>query len=115
MCDARSGKQQISRTKRLSCLTTNVFTGAGYHKINFVARMRFLRIDSARCVNFNEQAAMLKHGRKALTVWTRQTQKRVFYGGLMTGIVWFHCLTSQGGGSLGCLSSYCLISSAKTA
>src|ERR1044072_1502238 len=58
---------------------------------------------------------MLEYGCEALTVRTRQPQKRVFDGGPMTRVVRFHCLTSQGGGSFGCFSSYFLISCAKTA
>src|SRR5262245_4851080 len=115
MLNSRCSKQQISWTEHLPSITANVLARACNDKIDFITSMRLLWICSTWSIDLHEQAAMLKHCGKALTVKTRQAQECLFHGCLITRVVGFHCLTSQGDGRRGCFTSYCLISSVKTA
>ena len=85
--DARGREQDIRWSKLPAVVAANVLTGASGHEINFVARVRLLRIDAARRVDLDQQTAMLENGGKALSFRSGQTLESFGYGGSDTRIV----------------------------
>jgi hypothetical protein len=79
MFDACGGEQNVGWTKLLSMFTADILTCAGRYKINFVARVWFLWIDTARRIDLNQQTPVLKNGCEALAIWSGQTLERFGY------------------------------------
>jgi len=61
MFDARRGKQDIVRTKSLASAAANQLSAAAHDDVNFVTRMRCLRVLAARRIKLNHQRAMLEN------------------------------------------------------
>jgi len=76
MFDAGGGEEHVGWSKLLPMLAADVFTRSGRHKINFVARVWLLWIDTARRIDLNQQIAVLKNSCEALALWSRQTLER---------------------------------------
>src|ERR1051326_5464039 len=90
MFDARGSEENIRWSKLLSLLAADVFTRARGDKINFVACVRLLWIDTARCINLNQQAAVLKNGCESLAFGSRQTFERFGNGGSDARVIRSH-------------------------
>jgi len=80
MFDAGGGEENVGWSKLLAAFAADVFTRAGRNKINFVTRVWLLRIDTARCIDLNQQTPMLKNSCKALAFWSGQMLERLGYG-----------------------------------
>lgn len=87
MFDAGGGEENVGWPKLLPVLAADVFTRAGRDKINFVARVWLLWIDTARRIDLNQQTAVLKNSCEALALWSRQTLERFGHCRGDTGIV----------------------------
>ena len=77
MADTGGGKEHIGRTESLASVAANIFATAGGDEINFIARVRILRIASAWRIDLDHQGAVFENGRKAFSFGIRKTNKRV--------------------------------------
>jgi len=75
MFDSGRGKQYICWSKTPFRIATNKIATTGGDKIDLVARVRFLRIDSTWRVNLDQERAMLKNSGEPLSFWTWQERK----------------------------------------
>lgn len=80
MFDAGCGEENVGWSKLLSMLAADVFTRARRNKIDFIARVWLLWIDTARRIDLNQQAAVLKNSCEALALGSGQTLERFSYG-----------------------------------
>ncbi len=76
MFDTDGGEEYVGWSKLLPVIAADVFTRTRCHKINFVARVWLLWINTARRIDLNQQTAVLKNSCEALAVWSRQTLER---------------------------------------
>ena len=59
-------KEKVAGTELYALAFDYVFTSAPHHDVCFVSRVRRLRVRAARRVDFDQEAAVLEHGRESL-------------------------------------------------
>lgn len=87
MHGAGGGEKYISWSKRLPALTADEFARSSSNKIDLIARVWLLWIDTTRRVNLDEQTAMLENSREALSFGSGQAFERLSHSCSDTGIV----------------------------
>ena len=86
MFDAGGGKQNVIHLRRFARPAVNKFSAALRDNINFIARMRRLRIAAARDIELDYEGTVLEQSDRALALWPWQTLKRLAQSNSLTGI-----------------------------
>jgi hypothetical protein len=103
--DGSSGyEEEIAWPNLLPHAVVQEFAVSLHYNVDFVTRMRLLRVDIPRRKNLHDKASVLKHLRKRLALWTWQAPKRfdnrnaVMMRGLILHLAWHpqsvNCLAS---------------------
>lgn len=77
---AGGGEENVGWSDSLSLVAADVFTGARGNKVDLIARVWLLRIDAARRVNLDQQAAVLEDSCEPLAFRTRQSFESFGHG-----------------------------------